>query len=141
VSAPAAAKLPPEPPTATIRVLQYNTAGVIRNQTDKDVDPDKWRFVHVLADRIAAERPDVVTLNEVCENQVRRLEKVLAAGSRSYPMTATFFPDKPDKRCPLGPQRTGRGILTAGPSPSVRVVPPPDGAPAGCVQWDHRVPA
>lgn len=86
---------------ATIKVLQYNTRGVIRNTKTVDgkpvpdklttVDADKLRFLDVLADRLAAERPQVVTLNEVCGNQLAYLRQKLAS---SYPMTVTFFPDK-----------------------------------------------
>jgi hypothetical protein len=145
---------------ANLRVLQYNTAGVIRNGKVKELDPDKWRFLDVLADRIVDERPQLVTLNELCENQLQRLDELLAD---RFAMSAVFFPaplppgkssnatkeidgcdalgvpglKAPDCRCPDGPHLTGTGMLTAGPSPPVEV-PPPGAASANCVLWDHE---
>jgi hypothetical protein len=141
----------------TIKVLQYNTRGIIRNTTFEQpkgdplstVDPDKLRFLDVLADRIVAERPQVVTLNEVCGSQLVYLGKKLAG---SYPMTVTFFPDKDPKtnkdkthsNCPdrpdnvsaPGPRLVGKGILTLG--PAVQIPAPKDDMPAGCVLWDRQ---
>ena len=150
----------PADPSA-VKVLQYNTRGIIRNTTDEQpkgdplstVDPDKLRFLDVLADRLVAERPQVVTLNEVCGTQLAYLGKKLAG---SYPMTVTFFPDKdkndkdkdtneyathpncpdrPDNVSVPGPSQIGMGILTLG--PAVRI-PAPQDVPARCVLWDRQ---
>ncbi|MGH9893750.1 MAG: endonuclease/exonuclease/phosphatase family protein, partial [bacterium] len=147
----------------------YSTRGIIRNTetvdgkpepTASSVDADKLRFLDVLADRLVAERPQVVTLNEVCGNQLTYLRQKLAS---SYPMTVTFFPDKEEDKktdkthpnCPDRPdnaavpavpgptKQIGMGILTLGPAvqipaPNGETPENPNGVPAECVLWDRQ---
>lgn len=135
----------PTPPPAgqRIKVLSYNAYGAVRGprtvrvcstphgtgvevcRLEKEwgkpfdgVDGHPFRFVDVLAERIAAERPQLVGLQEMCGSQVNHLEWALA--SRGYPMTAQFIGDsKPDTRCPTNDgrwpsQSVGKAVLALG---------------------------
>jgi hypothetical protein len=131
---PAAAQEAEEP---NLKVLQYNTTGVVRNQgrpPSPNVDPDDFRFLDVLAGRLAEERPHLVTINEICRSQIVYLEDRLRG---RYPMTATYFHDSNDdlSRCPTEDQSAGTAILTVGPAEAITA---PGGLDVGCVQWHHQ---
>jgi endonuclease/exonuclease/phosphatase family metal-dependent hydrolase len=113
------------------------------------VDGHQFRFVDVLADRIAAERPQLVGLQEMCGSQVNHLEWALA--SRGYPMVAYF--DEHTKttnemRCSTNegrwPSRSlGKAILVQGQATpaapggfDARGVPQVD----VCVHWQGPMP-
>jgi endonuclease/exonuclease/phosphatase family metal-dependent hydrolase len=121
---------PPEAPAGQrIKVLSYNAAGAVRGKWRlgpegriesflDGLDDDGFRFVDVLAERIAAERPQLVGLQEMCGSQVSHLEWALA--SRGYPMTAHFIGNSnPDARCPTNDgrwpaQSVGKAVLAQG---------------------------
>lgn len=59
-----------KPDSRTIKVLQYNVQGGIRDLNtagdgEGSADDDDYRFVDILARRIAEEKPQIVTLNEI----------------------------------------------------------------------------
>lgn len=139
---------PPEPPGGSadvVKVLTYNTRGLLRDADGAShIDGDRWRFIDVLAERIAAERPHIVLLQEICGTQVDELAHLL--GER-HPMTvATVVDDGAQRNCPAprttaadqGHRGYGKAILTVG--PAVPMVPPDTGARfgTGCVRWSGR---
>ena len=153
----------------TIKVLSYNAFGAVRTprirricslvpppgsgrmrcRPEKEsgplfdgVDGDQFRFVDVLAERIAAERPQLVGLQEMCGSQVNHLEQALA--SRAYPMVAYFDEHtkaKTETRCPTNDGRwpslsLGKAVLTQGPA-----TPEAPGDQVDvCVSWQGPIP-
>jgi endonuclease/exonuclease/phosphatase family metal-dependent hydrolase len=112
---PAVAAVPPAPvPAASVRVLQLNlcNSGIAACFTG--------RSTARAAAVIAAERPDVVTLNEVCDDDVPVLERALAAAVPGAATTAAFQParDRTDGRpypCRNG-HEYGIGVVAARPA-------------------------
>jgi endonuclease/exonuclease/phosphatase family metal-dependent hydrolase len=125
------------PARAGVKVLTYNTRGKPRDDGNDDVDADKMRFVEVLADRVAAERPDVVLLQETCASQSKRLDELLRG---RHPMKLTLVVENGAsfEECPGTDKSSGKAILTVGESESI---PAPDAVSSwseqGCVRWQH----
>jgi hypothetical protein len=123
-----------------IRVLQWNTRGIIRNggtNPDPDIDPNRLTLMVILAGMIRIHRPAIVTLNEVCEGQVELLKGLLRLPDFNHPMESRFFTDSNDERClEVHGQLSGAGraILTIG-APIHLPSPSPN---AGCVIWQHE---
>lgn len=136
---------PTTPVQTDLKVLTYNTRGMLRADGVSYVDSDKWRFVEVLAGRIIDERPDVVLLQETCTSQATRLADLL---SGRHDMTLTLMPEldaqgrdvlfdhEESRRCPGTDLRSGKAILTVGPAEQIAV--PTNlhtGSRQGCVRW------
>lgn len=132
------------PPSLTIKVLQYNVQGAVRDVSSTTglngaSDDDDFRFVGVLANRIIAERPQIVTLEEVCTSQLSRLTSALRA---SYPMTVAAKELHTHVDCPLSENAPpesradgiGQAILTVG---AAQPLPVPPGVRLVCAQWEQ----
>jgi hypothetical protein len=125
---------------STIKVLQYNVQGGIREQASNpedgegSADDDDFRFVDVLARRVAAEKPQVVTLQEICATQ---LDLLLTRLQDTYPMTRAATALSPKKVCPGQEDGSDPGdafgvaILTLGES----TVVPENATKLLCADW------
>jgi endonuclease/exonuclease/phosphatase family metal-dependent hydrolase/heat shock protein HslJ len=104
---------------AKVRLLDFNICGAKCNHGDLQ------KLIEDLRVRIAAFRPQVATLNEVCEAQAERLGERLQAGF--WPMNHAFNAQRDDLRCPPvnGRRLFGDAVFTAGPIQSKKVVPLP----------------
>ena len=142
----------------TFKVLTYNTRGILRDTDAPRVDPDGYRFIDVLADRIVAEKPEVVLLQEICVSQSKRLAALLVA--KRYPLNLLPIAekledgktDKPHNRegrkcpgyaAPAGqrPDAAGKAILVAGRATEIPVPASFDdsiNSRQGCVAWDRH---
>jgi hypothetical protein len=94
-----------------LRVLQLNlcNSGIASCYTG--------RAVSVAADVIRGERPDIVTLNEICRDDVSQLERAMSDAHPGAAVAAAFkaAPDRPTAasfRCRNG-QEYGIGVLAA----------------------------
>jgi hypothetical protein len=135
---------PPVPDSTTVRVLTYNMRGMLRNADGADqVDTDRWRLVDVLAERIVAERPQIVPLQEICGSHADDLEALL---SGRHPMTLPIVVDDGRReRCPQPRSKQGdkghRGFGKAIPvtGSGVPLSPAPTGRPTGSGAYGGRV--
>jgi endonuclease/exonuclease/phosphatase family metal-dependent hydrolase len=100
---------------APVRLLQMNlcNSGVAGCYTG-------GRAVRVAADVVRAERPDVVTLNEVCDADVPVLERALAEVAPGARVVSAFQPHRDGRtggpyRCRNG-QRFGLGLVSRWPT-------------------------
>ena len=128
---------PPLDPTDRILVLSYNVRGVIRDKDNKPIDPDRLRFVDVLAERIVDRKPHIVLLQEICASQAIRLAERIESRHR---MSLVLAPDTERSECPTAVKETGKAMLVVGwwtrmPAPPALAT----GAPQGCVRW-YRPP-
>ncbi|MFJ1538906.1 endonuclease/exonuclease/phosphatase family protein [Micromonospora chalcea] len=99
-----------EPGSGTLRVLQMNLCNSGR------AGCYTGRAVRQAADVIAAERPDLVTLNEICRDDVETLERALRAARPGGTVVSAFHAagDRPNAAptyCNNG-QPYGIGLLT-----------------------------
>lgn len=136
---------PPPSDSGAIKVLTYNMRGGLRDKDDSSVDADKTRLADVLAERLVAEKPRVVMLQEACESQVDRT--VAAMAGRSGLTKVLFVRDTRYDNCPGENKWLGKAILTDGTSQEIyNTGNKPDGSPAdfkitdtksavGCVRW------
>jgi endonuclease/exonuclease/phosphatase family metal-dependent hydrolase len=127
--------------SGTIKVLQYNVQGAIRESSSSNpakpgaADNDDYRFVDVLARRVIAERPHVVALQEICGSQLDRLEKALRGG---HAMSVAARSLRPNVDCPGGSAERddvlGIAILVVGEAKPVSV---PNGVRLLCADWQR----
>jgi endonuclease/exonuclease/phosphatase (EEP) superfamily protein YafD len=111
-----------------VRVMQFNICGAECNRGV--IDTAGGDIVDDVQRRVAADQPDVVTLNEVCQGQFKRLQTVL--GTLSWKMTGVFRAQRSDGRC-QGGSGFGDAVFTAGGMNSQLTLPLPN--PAGA---EHR---
>jgi hypothetical protein len=114
LTSPLASSLASPSASPTLRVLQVNlcNSGVASCYTG--------RSVSTTAAMIADERPDIVTLNEICRDDVSQLERSMSAVhlGRSVETAFRADPDRPTGgpfRCANG-QDFGIGVLAAAPA-------------------------
>jgi endonuclease/exonuclease/phosphatase family metal-dependent hydrolase len=103
-----------DPPATPVRVLQLNlcSSGIAACYTGRSIDE--------AAAVIRAENPDLVTLNEVCQDDVSTLERALAEAVPGGGVVAAFQPARNGRtgdpyRCRNG-QQYGIGIVSRWPS-------------------------
>jgi endonuclease/exonuclease/phosphatase family metal-dependent hydrolase len=111
---PPAARPPAPPPAATVRVLQLNLcdSGIAACYTGRSLDE--------AAAVIRAETPDLVTLNEVCQDDVSALQQALADVVPGGAVTSAFQAARNRStgepyRCRNG-QQYGIGVVSRWPS-------------------------
>jgi hypothetical protein len=124
-AAPTAAAAPSAQNATTLKVLTWNVYGAVRGGplagispdcggkgephcAGPEIDTDGFRFLDVLAERIADQKPQLVGLQELCGSQALGLERRLA--ERGYPMKVFFNKGLDDEsRCP-GPEVGSGGL-------------------------------
>jgi endonuclease/exonuclease/phosphatase family metal-dependent hydrolase len=103
----------PEPVVAAgpVRVMSYNICGAICSKGVVDKAGNSNDVVEDVRNRIAANRPHLVMLQEVCEGQFNRLRGLLEGGN--WTMDGVFRAQRNDNRCKEG-KGFGDAVLTAG---------------------------
>lgn len=94
-----------------VRVMQFNICGAVCNHGVIDKAGGGNDVVDDVRGRITGFRPDIVTLNEVCQGQFNRLKALLAVGPWS--MAGAFRAQRTDSRC-QGGSGFGDAVFTAG---------------------------
>ena len=113
-----------------VRVMQFNICGAQCNHgmIGKAGGGD---IVDDVLHRIATGRPDIVTLNEVCQGQFDRLKSAL--GASPWTMSGAFRAQRTDSRC-QGGSGFGDAVFSAGGISGQAVLPLPNPAAGG----EHR---
>ena len=128
------AKAEPAHAATPVRVIQYNICGSICHHGVIDRPGVNNDIVEDVRNRVVANRPAILTLNEVCIAQFNRLKALLSTSA--WKMNGVFRAQRNDPRC-KGGTPFGDAVLTAGAVGATQVFSLPNGGERRAVLCLH----